>query len=95
MGATRARHTADFEDLAGWLAQRMDKTAVATLLRCSWEVVDHIVARVVAAHIDDVRLDALYRIGMDEVSYKRGHRYRTVFCRCRGRPRHRPGGLGQ
>jgi transposase len=73
-----ARHTADFEDLAAWLAQRMDKTAVARLLRCSWEAVDHIVARVVAAHIDDARLDALYRIGVDEVSYKRGHRYLTV-----------------
>jgi transposase len=30
-----ARHTRDFEDVAGWLAQRMDKTSVAKLLRCS------------------------------------------------------------
>jgi transposase len=73
-----ARHTADFEDLAGWLAQRMDKTSVARLLRCSWEAVDHIVARVVAAHIDDTRLDGLYRIGVDEISYRRGHRYLTI-----------------
>jgi transposase len=73
-----ARHTAQFEDLAGWLAQRMDKTGVARLLRCSWEAVDHIVNRVVAAHIDDSRLDGLYRIGVDEISYKRGHRYLTV-----------------
>lgn len=73
-----ARHTADFEDLAGWLAQRMDKTSVARLLRCSWEAVDHIVTRVVADHIDDTRLDGLYRIGVDEVSYKRGHRYLTI-----------------
>ncbi|WP_406046295.1 helix-turn-helix domain-containing protein [Micromonospora sp. NBC_00898] len=28
-----ARHTADFEDVVAWLAQRMDKTAVARLLR--------------------------------------------------------------
>jgi transposase len=73
-----ARHTADFEDLAGWLAQRMDKTSVARLLRCSWEAVDHIVTRVVAAHIDESRLDNLYRIGVDEISYKRGHRYLTI-----------------
>jgi transposase len=73
-----ARHTADFEDLAGWLAQRMDKTSVGRLLRCSWEAVDHIVARVVAAHIDDARLDGLYRIGVDEISYRRGHRYLTI-----------------
>jgi transposase len=74
-----ARHTRDFEDVAGWLAQRLDKTSVAGLLRCSWEAVDHIVARVVADHIDDARLDGLYRIGVDEISYKRGHRYLTIM----------------
>jgi len=44
-----SRHTADFEDVVGWLAQRMDKTSVARLMCCSWEAVDHIVGRVVAA----------------------------------------------
>lgn len=73
-----ARHSADFEDVVAWLAQRMDKTSVARLLRCSWEAVDRIVTRVVAEHIDDTRLDELYRIGVDEISYKRGHRYLTV-----------------
>jgi transposase len=73
-----ARHTADVEDVAAWLAQRMDKTSVARLLRCSWEAVDHIVGRVVADHIDDARLDELYRIGVDEISYKRGHKYLTI-----------------
>nr|WP_240947721.1 transposase family protein [Planosporangium mesophilum] len=48
-----ARHTRDFEDVAGWLAQRMGKTSVAKLLRCTWEAVDHIVSRGVAEHIDD------------------------------------------
>src|SRR5436309_15747443 len=37
-----------------------------------------IVARVVADHIDDARLDGLHRIGVDEISYKRGHRYLTA-----------------
>jgi transposase len=73
-----ARHSRDFEDVVAWLAQRTDKTAVATLLRCSWEAVDHIVRRVVADHLDDSRLDALYRIAVDEVSYRRGHQYLTV-----------------
>jgi len=73
-----ARHSADFEDVVAWLAQRMDKSGVARLLRCSWEAVDHIVTRVVADHIDDARLDGLYRIGVDEISYKRGHRYLTI-----------------
>ena len=73
-----ARFTRDFEDVVGWLAQRMDKTAVSRLLRCSWEAVAGIVTRVVADHIDDTRLDEVYRIGVDEVSYRKGHRYLTV-----------------
>jgi len=73
-----ARHSRDFEDVIAWLAQRVDKTTITTLLRCSWEAVRNIVGRVVAEHIDDSRLDGLYRIGVDEVSYRKGHRYLTV-----------------
>ncbi len=73
-----ARFTRDFEDVLAWLAQRMDKTAITRLLRCSWEAVAGIVSRVVADHIDDTRLDEVYRIGVDEVSYRKGHRYLTV-----------------
>jgi transposase len=73
-----ARHSSDFENVVAWLAQRMDKTSIARLLRCSWEAVDAIVARVVVDHIDDARLDNLYRIGVDEISYKRGHRFLTI-----------------
>lgn len=73
-----ARHTRDVEDLCVWLAQRADKTTVARLLRCSWEAVDGIVARVVAEQVDTTRLQGLYRIGVDEISYRRGHRYLTV-----------------
>lgn len=74
----KARHSRDFEDLTAWLAQRMDKSSVARMLRCSWEAVDAIVGRVVADHIDDRRLDGLVHIGVDEISYKRGHRYLTI-----------------
>ena len=74
----RARHTADFEDVVAWMAQRMDKTTVATLLRCSWEAVAGIVTRVVHDQLDPSRLEDLYRIGVDEVSYRKGHRYLTV-----------------
>lgn len=73
-----ARHTRDLEDLVAWCAQRMDKTTVARLLRVSWEAVARIVVRVVGDSIDDARLNDLYRIGVDEVSYRKGHRYLTV-----------------
>jgi transposase len=72
------RFTRDFEDMIGWLAQRMDKTSVARLLRTSWESVDRAIVRVVADHLDDARLDALYRIGVDEISYRRGRKFLTV-----------------
>jgi transposase len=73
-----ARHTRDFEDVVAYLAQRVDKTTVASLLRCSWEAVAAIVTRVVAEHIDATRLDDLFRIGVDDVSYRKGHRYLTM-----------------
>lgn len=73
-----ARLTRDLEDLVAWCAQRMDKTAVARLLRVSWASVARAVVRVVADHLDAARLDDLYRIGVDEVSYRKGHRYLTV-----------------
>lgn len=81
-----ARHTRDFEALAAWMAQRTDKTTVATVLRCAWETIDAIVTRVVADHLDDGRLDGLVHLGVDEISYRRGHHYLTVVaCHDTGR----------
>jgi transposase len=74
-----AGHTRDFDDLAAWLAVRTSKSAVCELLRIAWRTVGSIVARVNAdidARVD--RLDGLRRIGIDEISYKRGHRYLIV-----------------
>jgi transposase len=73
-----ARFTRDFEDVVAYLAQRTDKTTITRLLRCSWEAVAAIATRVVAHHLDDARLDGLYQIGIDEISYRKGHRYLTV-----------------
>ena len=78
-----ARCSRDVEDTIAWLAQRMDKSAIADLMRCAWRTVDNVVKRLVADHLDtDVntaRLDGLIRIGVDEISYKRGHAYLTVL----------------
>ena len=74
-----ARHTTGFEVLVAWLVVRMNKTAVKVLLRVSWETVGAIVDRVVArdrARVDP--FDGLVRIGIDEISYKKGHRYLMV-----------------
>lgn len=73
-----ARHTSAFEDKVAWLVQRCDKTTVAQLMRISWRTVGAIAGRVVADHLSLDRLDGLRRIGVDEVSYRKGHRYLTV-----------------
>ena len=75
----RAGHTRDFDELAAWLAVRTSKSAVMELLRVAWRTVGAIVTRVnadVEAGFD--RLEGLRRIGIDEISYKRGHRYLIV-----------------
>jgi transposase len=74
-----ARHTRDFEDMVLWLAQRTDRTSVATLMRCGWETVTAIINRGVAELLDARRLQALYRIGVDEVCYRHPHRYLTII----------------
>jgi transposase len=74
-----ARLTRDLEDLTAWLAQRTDKTSICRLLRISWETVHAVVARVVDDHLNDDRLDNVFNIGVDEISYKRGHQYLTVI----------------
>ncbi len=74
----RARHTRDFQDVVAWLAQRTDRTTITTLLRVSWEAVTRIVGSVVAEQLDEARLNDLFRLGVDEVSYRKGHRYLTV-----------------
>lgn len=72
-------HTRDFDDQAAWLAVHVSKTAVTQLLRVAWRTVGAIVTRV-SADIDLTvdRLEGLRRIGIDEISYKRHHRYLTV-----------------
>ena len=72
-----AAHTRDFEDVVAWLAQQMAKTPIAGLLRIAWDTVGRIVTRVVADHLDERRLDGLVAIGVDEISYRRHHRYLT------------------
>jgi transposase len=74
-----AGHTRYFDDQVAWLAVQCSKTAVCALMRIAWRTVGAIITRVCAdvdAQVD--RLANLRRIGIDEISYKRGHRYLTV-----------------
>jgi transposase len=74
-----AGHTVTFDEQVAWLATGCSKTAVTTLMRITWRTVGNIVARYwgeVSAQVDF--LDGLTRIGIDEISYKKGHRYLVV-----------------
>lgn len=73
-----AHLTRDFDDLLAWLATRMDKTSIARMCRVSWRTVGRACARVVATELDPGRLDGLFRIGVDEISWRKHHKYLTL-----------------
>lgn len=74
-----AGHTKDFDDQVAWLVTHTSKTAVVELLRIAWRTVGAIAARVVAdARVLRDPFDGLERIGIDEISYRRGHKYLMV-----------------
>ena len=68
----------DLDDLLAWLATRMDRSAVARLCRVSWRTVGRACERVVATELDPDRLDGLFRIGVDEISWRKHHKYLTL-----------------
>jgi transposase len=73
-----SRFTRDFEDVIAFLAQQMAKDPIARLMRIAWDTVGRIVERVIAERLDPGRLDGLRLVGVDEVSYRKRHRYLTV-----------------
>lgn len=82
-----AEFTRDFEELVAWLAREMNKTAVSRFVRIAWATVGNIVERVVERRLDPSRLNDLFVIGIDEVSYRKGHKYLTVIANhATGRP---------
>jgi transposase len=74
-----AGHTRAFDEMVAWLAVHCSKSAVCELMRIAWRTVGSVLERVAAdieANVD--RLEGLRRVGIDEIAYKRGHRYLTV-----------------
>lgn len=70
--------TLAFEELCAYLAQITDRTSVTKVLGIDWRTVGVIVGRVVERKIDPSRLRGLRRIGIDEFSYRKRHRYLTI-----------------
>ncbi len=82
-----AGHTRAFDETVAWLASRTDATTISQLMRIAWRTVGNIITR----GIDEIdatdpqrgqlggQLGAgVTRIGIDEVSYRKGHQYLTV-----------------
>lgn len=74
-----AGHTYVFDDQVAWLATQASKSTVVEFMRIAWRTVGSIIARV-WADVDATgdRFDGLRRIGIDEISYKKGHKYLMV-----------------
>lgn len=79
-----ARHhssfTRDFENTVAWMTKYLPKTAISQYMRISWNTVGPIISRY-RQDIDpfpEHRYDNLKRIGIDETSYRKGHKYMTV-----------------
>lgn len=73
--------TKDFDLTAAWLATYLPRSAVSSYMRIDWETVGRCVHRA----LNDLepersrRLDGLVNIGIDETSYRKGHKYITVI----------------
>jgi transposase len=72
------RFTWDFEESVGFFAQRCDKTSVEVAFGIAWRTVGAIIERVVYRRHPKNPLSKLRDIGVDELSYRKGHRYLTL-----------------
>lgn len=79
-----ARHnsnfTRDFEQAVTWFALHACASDVSEYFRIKWETVGSIVKRVQDSleKRKESKFDNLEEIGIDETSYKKGHKYMTV-----------------
>lgn len=73
--------TKDFDLTVAWLAKYLPRSAVSNYMRIDWETVGNCISR----SLHDLepershRLNGLVNIGIDETSYRKGHKYITVI----------------
>ena len=67
-----------FEDAVGLLAQQLNHTAISELTGIAWATVGRIAERLVAEKLHEDRFEDVRCIGVDEISYRRHHKYLTV-----------------
>lgn len=76
-----SRFTKDFDITVGWLAKYLPRSTVSEYMRIDWRTVGRCVSRTLHEIEPErkVRLNGLVRIGIDETSYRKGHKYITVI----------------
>ena len=76
----RSDYTYDFETAVTWFTLHATAQDVAEYFRIEWHTVGAIAKRVQEAleNSEPSRFDNLVAIGIDETSYKKGHKYMTV-----------------
>jgi transposase len=65
--------------LVAWLVTKTDKTATCRLTRIDWQTIGRIIERVGDELLDGDRLSDLFEISIDEVAWRKGHRYLTLI----------------
>ena len=72
--------TRSFDLTATWMAENISRSAVAEYLRIDWKTVGRCITRARKYIEPDpgARLNGLENIGIDETSYRKGHKYITV-----------------
>ncbi|MBI5191357.1 MAG: ISL3 family transposase [Nitrospirae bacterium] len=70
--------TRDFEDVTSFLAQQANQTVVGRTMKVAWPTVGNIVRRTVNRCGLPLRAAKLYRIGVDEISYRKHHKYLSI-----------------
>lgn len=73
--------TTEFEQQVAYLAIHLNRTEVSKIMRIAWNTVGPILSRIKNKLEPDskVRYNSLERIGIDETSYRKGHKYVTVI----------------
>lgn len=72
--------TKEFDLTVAWLAEQLPRSAVSDFMRIDWQTVGNCLSRALNDLEKDRmrRLDGLVNIGIDETSYRKGHKYITV-----------------
>lgn len=76
----QSNFTKDFDLTVAWLATYLPRSAVSSYMRIDWQTVGSCMSRALRDLEPEraKRLNGLVNIGIDETSYRKGHKYITV-----------------